>query len=419
RLELQGHLSAGGSMGAAVLVNPAHPSQGIRAVVRRGAGSDGVLVMETTAGLAISSHPLTAIGDSSALTIEVFADAVRCRCGDAMLSAARNDRGAGRCALVANAASITVLRVRGIDMYRLPFRTSRYEGFHAHIDSCIGVERYDAGSAAEPLASVWSRLGGGVATVMRAEASHTDRESVFGAAASALAIPLLEDPARLHVTLASAASDRWFVLESPEPIDFVQETVLRMERRVVRPGLSPIDMERLGALVERAIRNATTGPRPFPPPRLPVGVRARVLPGNGRWTAGGPGASKAAFTARLVTRYLEVTEVATGVQRHLRISGLSAADREMLRDVTVDLNRDLEIVRWHVGDIVEWVQQPLSIIQNADATKALVLPHGAPLMDGTYRMAFAITRRWFDTIEPAGPANTYLDEAEIVFDIVG
>ncbi|MEO6443968.1 MAG: hypothetical protein ABIP66_02235, partial [Gemmatimonadaceae bacterium] len=42
RLELQGHLSAGGSMGAAVLVNPAHPSQGIRAVVRRGAGSDGV-----------------------------------------------------------------------------------------------------------------------------------------------------------------------------------------------------------------------------------------------------------------------------------------------------------------------------------------------------------------------------------------
>ncbi len=420
RLELRGSIGAGGYMGAAVLVNPAQPTRGIRAIVRRGAGTDGVLVLETTAGVVIASHLLSAIDDISALTVEVFADAVRCRCGDATLGAARDDRGAGRCAIMANAASIAVLRVRGIDMYRLPFHTSRYEGFREHIDSCTGVERYDAGGAAEPIATVWSRLGSSMATVMQAEASDADREEVFGQAASALALPLLEDPARLHLTMASAASDRWFVLESPEPIDFVEETVLRIERRVVRPALSLVDRVRLGALIERVIRYAASGPGPFPPRGLPIGVRARVLPGDGRWSDDRLGArGRVAFTAQLVDRFLIVVELETGVQRKLRFPAVSAEDRELLRDVTVDLNRDLAIVRWHVGDIVEWLPQPLTVVQNADATKALVLPQGTPLVDGTYRMSFAITRRWFESIEPTGSGNTYLDEAELLLEIVG
>ena len=114
-----------------------------------------------------------------------------------------------------------------------------------------------------------------------------------------------------------------------------------------------------------------------------------------------------------------VTDVATGVQHPVRVQGLTVADRELLRGVTVDLNRALEIVRWHVPDVVSWVAQPVSIIQNADATKALMLPQGAPLSDGTYRLSFAITRPWFETIEPTGPENTYLDEGEIFFELVG
>ncbi|MBA3558600.1 MAG: hypothetical protein H0W30_08385 [Gemmatimonadaceae bacterium] len=107
------------------------------------------------------------------------------------------------------------------------------------------------------------------------------------------------------------------------------------------------------------------------------------------------------------------------MQRKLRFPAVSAEDRELLRDVTVDLNRDLAIVHWHVGDIVEWLPQPLTVVQNADATKALVLPQGTPLVDGTYRMSFAITRRWFESIEPTGSGNTYLDEAELLLEIVG
>lgn len=419
RLDLRGTIGAGGQIGAAVLVNPAHPAQGIRAFVRRGTADDGVLVVESTSGVVIGSQPIAAIGGVSAMTIEVFADAVRCTCGEASVSVPREDRGAGRCAIMASAASIAVLRIRGIDMYRLPFLTSRYEGFREHIESCHGVERYDAGTAAEPLADLWSRLGGNIATVMRPAASDADREAVFGPVASALALPLLEDPTGLHVTAASSASDRWFLLESPEPIDFVEEVELRMERRVTRPGLSLFDQARLGALLERAIRDAATGPGPFPLPITPIGVLAHALPGDRPWIRDPIGVAKIAFTARLEKRYLVVTEVATGVQYPVRVQGLTVADRELLRDVTVDISRALKIVRWHVGEIVEWVAQPVSIIQNADATKALVLPQGAPLSDGTYRLSFAMTRPWFETIEPTGPENTYLDEGEILFELVG
>lgn len=413
KLELRGSLAAGGEMGAAVLVDPAHPSRGVRAFVRRGAGDGGSLVVESTSGAAIASHPLSGIGDVSGLTIEVFADAIRCACGDASVSVPREDRGPGRCAVMARAASIAVLRVRGIDMYRLPFRTSRFEGFHEHIASCGGTERYDAGAAAEPLADLWARLGGRIATSMDPGASAADREAVFGDAASALALPLREDPARLHATVASSASDRWFLLESPEPIDFVEEVDLAVERRVVRPGLSPADRARLGDLIESAIRDAGTGTTPFPPLPKPLGVRARILSGGVRWPGDRIVERKTAFTAALEGRYLVVTEIATRTQRRVRATGFTAADRDLLRDVTVDLNRGLRIVRWHVPDAVEWVVQPVSIIQNADATKALVLPQGAPLPDGTYRLSFAIARHWFATTEPAGPENTYLDEGAI------
>ena len=244
-------------------------------------------------------------------------------------------------------------------------------------------------------------------------------EAVFGPAASALAVPLLEDPDGLHVTVASSGTERWLLLESPEPIDFVEEVELRMERRVTRPGLSLFDRERLGALIERAIRDAATGPGPFPLPITPTGVRPHILPGDGPQIRPRAGEARVAFTARLEKRFLVVTEVATGVQHSVRVRGLTAADRELLRGVTVDLNRALEIVRWHVPDTVAWVAQPLSIIQNADATKALVLPQGAPVSDGTYRLSFAITRHWFETIAPPGPDNTYIDDGEILFDLVG
>jgi hypothetical protein len=422
RLEIRGRIGADGSLGAAVLVDAARPSQGIRAVVQRGAGSSGTLVVESTSGVPLGSQALADVGELSGLSIEVFADAIRCRCGDASVSVDRGDRGTGRCMVVATDASIVALQVRGIDMCRLPFRTSRYEGFAEHVASSPGIERYDATGAAEPLASVRSRLVGRITSAMGAAAPAEDREAAFNDAASALAMPLLEDPERLHVTAANAASDRWFLLESPEPIDFVEEVALTLERRTIRPGLSAEDRARLGAMIEATIRGGGTGPSPFPWIPERIGARARIpaaIPGLHRRWPGPPPAEKYAFSATLVGRNLEVTERATGEVRLIRATAFSAADRELLGDVFVDLNRLLEIVRWREPNPVEWVAQTVAIIQNAEATKALVLPDSTPLIDGAYRMSFAITRRWFETTDPLGPDNAYLETGVIELDLAG
>jgi hypothetical protein len=423
KLEVRGTIGDGGAMGAAVLLDPALPTRGVRAFVERGPGSGGTLRVESTSGVALGSEPLSEVAETSALTIEVFADAIRCASGTARVSVPRDDRGPGRCAVMARDASIHVLRVRGIDMFRLPFRTSRFEGFSEHIASCTGVDRYDADAAAEALASLWARLAGRIGAAMTPAVPAADREAVFNEAASALALPLLEDPERLHVTVASAASDRWFLLESPEPIDFVEEVELELERRVTRSVLSNADRARLGELIQAAIRGAGPGPRPFLSLPDPIGVRARLGPGAFPVGARRPWDRlvdrKVAFTARLVGRHLEVIEAATGTVRRIRTTAFTPADRELLRDVVVDLNLALDIVRWHVPDIVEWIAEPVSIIQNAEATKALVLPHGAPLADGTYRLSFAITRHWFETTEPTGPDNTYLETGVVLVELAG
>jgi hypothetical protein len=82
----------------------------------------------------------------------------------------------------------------------------------------------------------------------------------------------------------------------------------------------------------------------------------------------------------------------------------------MLVGVTVDLNAALQIVRWRVPVTMEWVRQSVAVLQNAPGSHALVLP-AAPLPAGTYRLVLSMTRRWFDTVDPLGPDNAYLDEA--------
>ncbi|MGV3708055.1 MAG: hypothetical protein ACO1Q7_04380 [Gemmatimonas sp.] len=416
RLDLRGTIAAGGHIGAAVLFDTAKPAQGIRAFIRRNDGDGGTLTVESSSGALIESKPLSAIGNESGLTIEVFADAIRCSCGAAVVSVPRGDRTAGRCAVMAGDASIHSLRVRGIDMYRLPFRTSRYEGFQQHINSNTGIERYDTFATAEPLSTLLSRVTPLAAVAMAVESSNADRESLFQSTASALAMPLREDPERLHITIANSSADRWLVLESPEPIDFVLETSIKLEQRVVRPGLSAADRERLGRLIEQAVAiGGGGGPRP-PVRPLPVPTRTPTVPGRGLEN---PRIEKVAYTVRLVTKFLVVTELATGTQRKVSAALFTAEDRALLKDVVVDLSAAFKVVRWHVGDLVEWVDKPLLAVQNADATKAILLPQGVSLPNGAYRLTFAISRRWFDTLAPAGPDNTYSSSAALLFDLFG
>ncbi len=419
RVDARGAIGPSGELGVIVLADPAKPAQGVRASIRRGSGSSGTLVVESATGVPIEQVSLDDIGDDSALVVEVFADAIRCRCGDAVISVPRGDRQSGRCVLLATATRVTSLQVHGVDMYRQPFRTSRYEGFGEHVSSCAGLERYDAGASAEPLATVRPRLGGAIDAAMSPDSPAADREARFSDLASALASPLREDPKRLHVTCMTSPTDRWLLLESPEPMDFTEEIELGLELKVVRPVLSDADRIRLGALIEAALRE----PRPpsWPGPVLPhrLGVRGLIVPAAVSGVLDAPGPRRPAYSAILDGKFLVVTNLMTRAVTRVRAPSLSPEDRALLEDVTVYLNASLQIIRWDTPTAVEWVPQPVTVIHNATATHALLLPTVGTLVDGTYRLNLAITRRWFDTLDPIGPENAYLDEAGIELELVG
>lgn len=420
RVDVSGGLGPGGELGVVVLADPATSTQGVRALIRRDAAGGGSLAVESATGVPIGEVPIDDIGEDSALAVEVFADAIRCRCGEAVVSVPRGDRRTGGCVLLATDARVASLQVRGIDMYRQAFTTSRYEGFTEHVGSCTGLERYNAGAAAEPLATVRARLSGAVVAAMAPAAPSVDREARFGEVASALAAPLREDPRRLHVTCMSSPTDRWLLLESPEPLDLAEEIALGLALKVVRPGLSDADRVRLGALIEAALRAPQPpGPGPFGPIRPDLlGVRALVVPERFGGILDAPGARRPAYSAILAGKFLVVTELATGTVGRVRAPVLGPEDRALLEDVRVDLNASLMIIRWHLPNVVSWEDQAVTVIQNGPATHAFVLPT-AGLADGTYRLTMSLTRRWFDTTDPVGPGNAYVDEATIELEVAG
>ena len=85
-------------------------------------------------------------------------------------------------------------------------------------------------------------------------ATESEREATFAEVAQALAMPLREDPDRLFLDVGQSGTDRWLLLESPEPIDFVAEVRLALQRRSTHPALDGHDIARLGPLIEAALR---------------------------------------------------------------------------------------------------------------------------------------------------------------------
>ena len=423
RVDVHGALAPGGELGVVVLADPANPSQGVRALIRRDPAGGGTLIVESATGVPIQDEAVSDIGEASGLAVEVFADTIRCRCGDAKVRVPRDTRGAGGCLLLAADARVTSLQVRGIDMYRRPFHTSRYEGFGEHVGSCAGLERYDAGPAAEPLTAVRARLGGALAAAMEPAAPAADREARFGDTASALAVPLREDAQRLHLTCVSSPTDRWFLLETPEPMDFTEEIVLGLALKVVRPGLSDAERARLGALIEAALRK----PQPHEPGPFgtgPIredrrGVRGLIVPEAFPGTLVAPGSRRPAYSAILEGKFLVVTERATGTVGRVRAPAFSLEDRALLEDVRLDLNASLQIIHWHLPSLVSWIDQDVTVIQNGPGTHALVLPAVDDLADGTYQLTLSLTRRWFKTTDPVGPGNAYLHASAIEFELAG
>lgn len=408
-LELAAEIEAGGVLSATVLIATA-ADNAITYTLARNADGSGRLTAHSGTGVELDAATIASVPDTAGLIVDTYADAVRGRCGDTVLSVPRGTRVAGLCGLGGRAVRIASLKVTGIEMIGLDFQASRYESFRAHVASCTGAQPVVIPSGAEALASLRTRIGGRIATAMTLAASDSEREATFAEAAQALAMPLREDPERLHLDIGESDSDRWLLLESPEPIDFVAEVTLTLQRRSVHPRLDARDLARLGPLVEAALSRPVKRPL-FP--RTPAGLRFE-FPGR----VGLDTREKVAFKVTVRGAYFLVTMLSTNATRRVLATSLSAADRAALTGVTIGLDAQGHIVAWDVPDVVEWLDVAFDLIQNGDATKALMLPRAAvKLPDGRHRLDLRIARPWFETLAPQGAGNTYLDQAGFEFSV--
>ncbi|WP_036263047.1 hypothetical protein [Methylocapsa aurea] len=427
-LQLTGSLAASGHLSAAVLINAANPGGGLCFSVTANPDGSGTLEAHAlSGGHAVGSQAIAALPETISLRVDVFADRIRAGVAGVTLGVDRGAEAPGLCEIGGAQARILSLRVRGLEMYGFDFDTSRYESFADHIATAGAIGQLPIAGAEDTLAAVLARLGGEIAAAMRPDAADSDRERVFGEAVRSLAVPLREAPERVHLDLATAGADRWFVMESPEPIDLVEEVVLDLRRRTPLPPIDP-------ALVDR-VRDAVADLfRPLPPTRPPAFDPTRRLgpaplsrdPGmlgpRGQAAMAGrqrpdlrpaPGA-RPFVSVELVGNRFVVTLLATGATTTRPATALSRADRLALAGVTLFFDRLGRLVDWTRPDESEWRAIGLVAIQNASGTQALLMPSGA-LPSGEYRLQFEITRRWFDTTAPVGQDNAYQGQSALTF----
>ncbi|MDP5218554.1 hypothetical protein Q5Y75_15100 [Ruegeria sp. 2205SS24-7] len=443
-LELAADLETGDQISAAALVDSGNDGGGLRFLLSRGAGDTGTLeARPASGGAALGSVALSNLSDTVNLQIDTFADRIRVRAGGEALSIDREDRAGGLCEIGARDAAIRSLVVRGIEMVGFDFKTSAYETFEDHIASAGEPGAIAIGSGAESLATLMPRLGGEIDAAMAPDADDAERERVFNAAAAALAQPLRETTDRLHLDVATNGSDRWLLLESPEPMDFVEEISLSLQRRVVIR--TPIDFD-LGGRLRDSI--ATIFDRlPFARPPVIRPPRRFDLPGQGPFrmraisrtlptsqlprlgTFGrrlferpeplqlAPGHKRQdTFRLEFANNSLTVTDETTGRITRFKPPKLSAKDRAALSDAIIRFDRFGRIIEWLGRSRVEWHTTPLRVIQNAEKSKVLLLPTSAnALPNGDWRMNLHFVRRWFTTSAPVGPDNSYIADAQFEF----
>lgn len=416
-LELVSEVDAGGEIGAGVLLGGA--GGGLRITVERHTDGGGRLVARNAAsGAVVEAVAIDAVDETVALLVDVFVDSIRASGGGETLVIPRDGRTAGTCALGGTAVSIRLLRVRALEMYGFDFSTSRYASFAAHIETAAGAQTLEIGGA-ESLGTLLTRTAGDITAAMQATASDADRERVFVDIASSLAMPLQEDPARLNIEVGANGADRWIVLESPEPIDFVEEVTVRLERKVPLPPIDERYVEMFLRITQQELgddipimRPPRRGPRETLLDRIGAEDPPSLL--GGIWPQ--PRA-KAVLTVALDGNDLVVTAVRSDKVRRIPLSTpIPRRIRSRIEGLTLEFDTEGQLAGWTSLDGSDWQKVDVTPIQNADATKTFILPTSAAvLVDGCYRATFTMSRRWFATISPTSSENTYLDEAETVF----
>jgi hypothetical protein len=284
---------------ATAIADPASP-RAILALVERSVAPGRVVLYRHTGDALeeLAAAPLAA-GAGTAdtpteLVVDLFDDRLRARVGEVTIEADRGELRDGQLALVGDGGTgFAALAVAGIPVQVFSFQTSRYRSFEAHIGSfsgridVAGPDLLGAGTTRETVASLRARTATAIAAAMTPEAPEADRQRLFEEWIGQLGLALKEEVPKLELTrFAQAGRADLLLLESPEPLDFVQEVRIRVTRRQARRSGPARVLDRLRDRIGDLIRIAVPGfdPRdpapPVPIPRVPTppGPGPRPLP---------------------------------------------------------------------------------------------------------------------------------------------
>jgi hypothetical protein len=353
---------AGSTAGIAVGVGNSGPvTQTIFALIE----NDELVLVRRSDGVdeELGRAPLAQPPGSVALEVTAFDDRVRAQVGDVIVEGDRDSVREGRVALVTDgAASFDALLVDGIDLFQIPFATSRYLSFTEHIadrEPAVAVHAPD-GMGAAPTRTPAQVLAGDAVAITEAMSESGDpqaRQELFSRTLSDIGLPELERCDRVTLTrLSDATGTSAILLESPESISIIHDVTLVVTRRTwhyVPPRMQPPSR---GELLEELLTP------PPAPQREPVEAGALVT---------------------------------------------------VVRPPVVGLGSDQM-----TGDGSEsghWVEVDTQVactsLANGDEKAALIMPE-APLAAGTYVIALTLDRtRWRSST--SDPEATYHDEATI------
>ncbi len=461
-----------GSMAGIGVALPAGnvPSRGLFAVVQpAGAGRRIAIFRRDAPGQfnEVAQVALPAAADPAApvlLIVTAFDDKLRASVGDTFVEVDRDELREGRlCMIAQGACSFGGLRVTGMDIYRFPFQTSRFRSFAEHIGSFEGPvdvihpNALGPGTTTTTTQALFSATVGQIAQVMQPSADSGARQMLFERWMHELGVPLKDEVNELELSRFEAASQtEFFVLESPEPLDFTEETTIEMTRcdkvqlrfpivdtgidvkvnRITRrKSIIKHDLSELLRLKdvltsdgEKApvILNVRTGhdqlELDIALDRLPDTLD-RLLVVAAVSIPRGTVLNIYAFDSVRPQRRKVTTMSASKTDEILLKKGqssatvskaLAALEPGAFALARADLKEILEIFR----HTFVWTSVPIRILQDASGTKALIFPVTtggvlAPQPSGSYRLAFKLNRKRWETTDPENELNHYQGTAVI------
>jgi hypothetical protein len=462
-LTLQVEIQFDQSAGIAVGLPQSSPQEGLFAALERNGAVVHLVVYARSGGgtfVELDRKPVVnAPGPETALalTIDAFDDRLRATVLDTVVEVDRNTVRDGRFALFGEGtATFASLQVRGLDIFRFPFSTSRYISFAEHIGSFAGVlavarpNDLGPGSTITNIADLWTATRTEITAAMQPDADATARQDLFDRWGAGLGLPIRQEVQALALTqFTQAAQPDLILLESPEPLDFTRDVTLELVRVQSQP------QARI-AMRPGAIAPATGGvlTRNFPT-RLPglepirraiilsvvaikkgyrVELDAVALAESGavqdeiviaERTAGGV----AFYRGPLVRPPRRLRRIFVNV---LRDSVLPSPDPappipilKALKNLAVGA---FALLNADVDEIVDVFIPPhpeppidLAVLQDGTGLRALLIPHRgavqAPLDTGTYELRFSIDRERWPTDADPDAGSRYRDSATLLLTV--